>query len=180
MSDKQKKTAAQRITNLEETLVGTLRAFQAQSNEQELIKQALQLLVSKHEAVVKLLSSNQPITLAAIDAEMVQEKVEKMSKGTADLVTAGVLATTESVESNSFVVGRELMDDGTVVNPRIQFSVESTQPHLKAKILGAKVLDKILVEEGKAKLEVLEIYSINTPTPPSAPAAAPESAPAQA
>ena len=181
MSEK-KKSASERIKNLEETLLGALKALSAVNNEQETIKEAIRLLGNKLDSVVKLLNSSQPLTNENISSVMVQNKADKLAENTALMVQNGILVKSETVDNNSFVVGREVMDSGEVINPRIQFTVESTQEHLKVKILGAKVLDKILVEEGKAKLELLEIYSISeAPAPQAAPEAAPQAeAPAQA
>jgi hypothetical protein len=180
MSDEKKKTAAQRIQNLEDTLLGSLKALSAVNNEHETIKEALRLLANKLDSVVKLINSSQELSDANISTVMVQNKADQLAQNTASMVQNGVLTQSETIEANSFVVGREVEDNGNVINPRIQFTVGSAQENLRAKLLGAKVLDKILVEEGKAKLEVLEIYSINEPSAPqSAPQAAPE-APAQA
>jgi len=122
-----------------------------------------------------LLNSSQPLTDGNIGNQMVQNKANQLAQNTAQMVQTGVLIKSDTVDQNSFVVGREVEDNGNVTNPRIQFVVSSAQDHLKTKLLGAKVLDKILVEEGKAKLELLEIYSISqapTPSPDANPAAA--------
>lgn len=164
-----KKTAAQRLSNLEDTLKGTLQALGAVDNEQSVIKEALSLIGAKLDAVVELLREDKELSDANISNRMIEKKATKMAEGTETLVKQGILVANETVDENCFIVGRELMEDGSVVNPRIQFTVESTKPLLKAKILGAKVLDKISVEEGKASLEVLEIYSIHQPKAPAAP-----------
>jgi len=170
-----KKTAAQRLSNLEDTLVGTLKALGAVDNEQSMIKEALSLLGAKLDAMTKLLQANNPqLTDAAMSNLMIEGKANKMSADTQQAVSNGVLVSTDVVTENCFVVGREVEDNGNVINPRIQFTVESAKEQFRARILGAKVLDRILVEEGKAKLELLEIYSINQPKAPE------QSAPAQA
>ena len=167
-----KKTAAQRLSNLEETLVGTLKALGAVDNEQSVIKEALSLIGAKLDAMTKLLQSNNPqLTDTAMSNLMVEGKASKMNESTQQAVNSGVLVATDTVTENCFVVGREIEDDGNVVNPRIQFTVESAKEQFRARILGAKVLDRILVEEGKAKLELLEIYSIHQPKAPTAPQA---------
>lgn len=181
MAKEQKRSASERIRNLEETLVGTLKALGALDNEQQVIKEAIRLLGNKMDAMVKLIAAGQPLTETNIANVMVQNKADKMAENTQQMVTQGVLVKSDTVDANSFIVGREIEDNGNVINPRIQFTVESAQDHLKAKVLGAKVLDRILVEEGKAQLEVLEIYSINEPKAPEAspaPAAAAPDAPA--
>jgi len=170
-SKETKKTAGQRINNLEQTLVGTLKALGALDNEQQVIKEAIGLLGNKIDAVVKLLNASKELSNDNIASVMVDNKAAKLAENTNNLVKNGVLVQTDSVDNNSFVVGREVMDDGVVINPRIQFTVESSQDNLKTKLLGAKVLDKILVQEGKAQLEILEIYSINEPKAPQAPTA---------
>lgn len=166
-----KKTAAQRLSNLEDTLVGTLQALGAVDNEQTVIKEGLSLIGSKLDAVVTLLRSGKELSDANIANLMVEGRANKMAEGTQELVQKGVLTTGETVDENSFVIVREVMDDGSVINPRMQFTVESAKPHLRDKIMGAKILDKITIQEGKAKLEVLEIYSIQQPKAPEAPQA---------
>lgn len=161
-----KTTAAQRLSNLEDTLVGTLQALGAVDNEQSVIKDALALLGSKLDAMISLLRAGKELSDANISNLMIEDKTLKMTEGTQSLVKNGVLVANDTVDENCFVVGRELLDDGSVLNPRIQFTVESATPNLRAKILGAKVLDKIQVVEGKASMEVLEIYSIHQPKAP--------------
>jgi hypothetical protein len=168
MTQKTKKSATERLSNLESTLVGTLQALGELDNDRNASNEAIRQLSSKVDVIVTLLSSGKEVSNTNIGNLMVENKAAELAVGTAQMVNNGILVANETVEENSFVVGREVLEDGSVINPRIQFTVESTMPHLKAKLLGAKVLDKITVEEGKAALEVLEIYSINQPQAPQA------------
>lgn len=169
MSKDNKKSASERLDGLEETALGILKALTSLSQEQETIKEAIRLLSNKLDVVVQLQNAGKELSADNISVAMVQNKADQLERNTAQMVQNGLLVKSETVNDNSFVVGREVMDDGNIINPRIQFVVNSAQDSLKAKLLGAKVLDKILVEEGKAKLELLEIYSINEPQAPQAP-----------
>jgi hypothetical protein len=169
MSNETKKTAAERIQNLEETMLGSLKALNAVNSDNETIKEALRLLANKLDSVIKLLNEGKGLSDTNISTVMVQNKADQLASNTAAMVENGVLVKADTVENNSFIVGREVEDSGVVTNPRIQFTLESAKENLKANLLGAKVLDRILVQEGKAKLEILEIYSINQPVAPPAP-----------
>lgn len=167
-----KKTAAQRINQLEGTLVKTLQLVGQLEGELGMAKEALGLLGSKLDAVVELTNSGKALSPENISVIMIGHKAAKLAEGTQNLINNGILVVTNQVAEDSFIVGREVEEDGTVTNPRIQFTAEATQPHLKEKLLGKKVLDRIVVEEGKAQLELLEIYQITQPQ--QAPAAAPQ------
>ena len=177
MSKETKKTAGERIKNLEETLLGSLNALRALNEEQETIKEALRLLGNKIDSVVKLLNAGKELNDLNIASVMVQNKADKMAQDTASAVQQGILVKSDTVDKNSFVIAREVMDDGSVINPRLQFTVEGAQENLKTKVLGAKVADKIMLVEGKANIEVLEIYSITEPAAPQAASDAAETAP---
>lgn len=172
MSNEKKKTAGERLKNLEDALLGTIKAVNGQANEQEIIKEALRLLGNKLDSVVQLLNAGQPLSDSNIASQMMQNKANKLAEDVAAAVVNGVLTPSDTIDAKSFVVCREVLDDGRVVNPRLQFTMENAVADLQPKLLGAKVLDKIVTTEDKPRLEVAEIYTINEQKAPDAPPAA--------
>ncbi len=167
-----KRTASQKIDDLERGLMSLYQTMDNMARDMMTIREAIKLLGNKLDAVVKASSSGQEMTDEVLAKIMVQNNVEELAKKVTDLVAQGVLAAAEEVSPNSFVVGRELSEDGTIVNPRMQFVVSALQAgEVKAKFPGAKVGQILTLEEGKWRFEVLEIYDIQAPKAPEAQAA---------
>lgn len=160
------KTASQRIEDLEKGLMSMYQAFNTVAQDLSVAKEAIKLLGNKVSSIMTVAQSGDPLTEENVSKAMVANNVEELKEKVASLVTQGVLVTQEETAADSFVVGRELDDQGTVVNPRLQFALAALQPPVQSKIAGHKVGDVVTIEEGKLKFEVLEVYSIQTPKAP--------------
>lgn len=125
----------------------------------ELIKQAIKLLGNKVDAIQKaaLISDDQ------VAAGMIANNIKELKDKVDGFLKTGNLTSTESVTEKSFVVGKELNDDDSVANERIQFAVGALQPDLKEKLVGSKVGDKVKFSEGTLRLELCEVYDIVVP-----------------
>lgn len=163
MAAEQKKTASQRIDDLERGLMSLYQAADNMARDMGTIKEAIKLLGNKLDAVVKASERGESLNDTVIAKIMVENNVEELRSKVLDLVNKGVLASTEEVQLNSFVVGRELSEDGAVQNPRMQFVVAQLQENVRNKFPGSKVGQILDLEEGKWKFEVQEIYNIQTP-----------------
>lgn len=162
------RTASQRIDDMERGLMALYQTADNMARDVMTIKEAIKLLGNKLASVVKASENGEQVNDEVISRIMVENNVEELKEKVTDLVNQGILASAEEVTAQSFVVGRELGDDGAIVNPRMQFVVSATQEHVRPKFLGAKVGQVLDLEEGKWKFEVQEIYSIQTPQPPQA------------
>lgn len=161
-----KRTASQRLDDMERGLMALYQTADNMARDMGTIKEAIKLLGNKLDSVVKASNNGEKLTDEVIARIMVENNVEELKGKVTNLVAQGVLVTAEEVTANSFVVGRELAEDGTVQNPRMQFVVSALNPEVKGKFPGAKVGQQLELQEGKWKFEVQEIYSIATPQPP--------------
>lgn len=164
----EKRTATQRIEDLEQGFMSLYQTVDNMARDLMTIKEAIKLLGNKLDSVVK--ASTRGLTLSddVIASIMVENNVEELKTKVTNFVNQGMLVPTEEVTNNSFVVGRELSDDGTVQNPRMQFVVSALSEDVRSKFPGAKVGQILDLQEGKWKFEILEIYSIETPKTPEA------------
>ena len=175
-----KRTASQRIEDLERGVMSFYQTLDNMARDLQTIKDAIKLLGNKLDSVVKASANGEKITDEVISRIMIENNVEELKRKVTDLVTQGILAASDEVKANSFVVGRELSDDGKVQNPRMQFVVSALHPDVKDKFPGAKVGQTLNLQEGKWKFEVLESYDIVTPKQEAPEATqASESTPAQ-
>jgi hypothetical protein len=158
------KTAAARIKNLEDALLGLIKAFNGAVNEQEVIKEALRLLSNKLDSTISLIRAGQELNDQNISTVMTQNRANKLANDVQAAVQGGVVSPSAIIDANSFVVCRVLNDDGTVQNPRLQFTLASEQA-LAPALLGHKVLDKVTMEGKTGSLEVMEIYTVNQTAP---------------
>jgi hypothetical protein len=164
--DNQKKSATQRLSELETAFMSLYGAADNMARDLMVIKEAIKLLGNKVDAMVKCLNKGKGLSDENIAAEMVENNVQELKSRVDNMLGQGVLVATDTVVDNTFVVGRELGDDGKIVNPRIQFLLSAVKPELQDKLKGAKVGDKVDTGEGKMPLEVLEVYTIATPKAP--------------
>lgn len=163
MSTDKQKTATQRIEELEMATLSLHQTIDTMARDLMTIKEAIKLLGSKLDAVVGAASSGQEINDENISSRMIEANRQELADKTQNLVNQGVLAVSEIAAEDSFVVGQEVEADGKVINPRIQFAVQSLKPELKDKIVGSKAGDTVSLEEGKLNLLVTEVYSIQAP-----------------
>jgi exo-beta-1,3-glucanase (GH17 family) len=169
---KDKASASARIEALEQSSQrleqGLMALYQTADNmARDLItmKEALKLLGNKMDSVVQVISKGETLNDENISKAMVENNVADLKEKVAQLVSNGVLVASETVEANSFIVGEEVEDSGKVINPRIQSIVSAFEDSVKSKIVGAKVGQLVEVKEGKAKLNIQEVYAIQVPAP---------------
>lgn len=158
-----KLTASQRLDNLEQALMSLYQTADNMARDLLMVKEAIKLLGNKLDAVVKAANGNEGINDEVIAKLMVQNNVDELKNRVENMKTQGFLAAEETVTDNSFVVGREVDENGAVVNPRLQFTMTALPKETSEKIKGSKAGDIITLQEGKLKLEVLETYAIQVP-----------------
>lgn len=168
MSDK--RNATQRIEDLERALVSLYQTCDNMARDLTLIKDAIKLLGNKVDAIRQ--ASN--LTDDQVGAIMTENNVNELKDKVQNLVDQKILSVADAATETSFLVGREVNDEGSVVNPRLQFALSALQPELQEKLKGAKVGDSITLQEGKLKYEVLEVYTIKAPEAPQTEEAAVE------
>ena len=131
------------------------------SRENEILKDALQLVYEKLDGVVGLISAKKELTDKNINEQIVLQKERGLADKVKQSVDAGQLSETSVVSNNSFVVARELSKEtGEVENPRLQFLVSKIVEELQNKFLDKKVGDLVKGEDGKFDIEIMEIYDL--------------------
>jgi hypothetical protein len=168
MSEEQtdKRSASERIQDLEQGMVGNYQTMDTMTRDIMVIKEAIKLLGNKVDSIVKASERGQPLTDDVLSKIMIENNVEELRGKVTNLVSQGILAPQQTVDDNSFLVGREINDMGEVVNPRLQFALQALQEDMRAKIKGSRPGDIISLQEGKLKFEVMETYSVQPPKAP--------------
>ena len=186
-----KKTATERLELLENTQNNIIQAIQPVTNmAQDLmsLREAVKLLNNKLDAVVKSINTGTQLTDENLSQFMTENNARDLQDKVTKMVNDGLLAATDTVGKDSFVVISESNSDGKVVNPRMQFLVSALQnDEIRGKLEGAKTGTSFTVGDKGGQINVLEAYNIVIPqaTAPEAPAetvteTAAESAPAEA
>jgi hypothetical protein len=158
-----KKTAAQRIDDLEHALMSLYQTADNMARDVTTLKDAVKILGNKVDAIVKATNRGETLTDEVISKIMVENNSEELKQKVANLVNAGALVPAEEILETSFIVGQEIDDEGIVQNPRIQFVVSTLQENIRKKFPGAKAGQVLDLQEGKWKFVVSEIYSIVVP-----------------
>lgn len=171
------RNASQKIQDLENAMTQLYTVADTMSRDLGTIKQAIKLLGNKVDSIVKASAAGESITDDVISRIMIENNCEELKQKVSIMQAQGILAPQETVEADCFIVGSEVNDEGTVVNPRLQFALYALAPELQEKIKGSKVGDTLTLEEGKLKFKVLESWKIQQPKVEAAQAPAAEAAP---
>lgn len=166
------KTAVERLEILENTVQNIIQAIQPLGNmAQDLmsLREAVKLLNNKLDSVVKLTNAGTALTDENLNQTMTDNNAKELETKVTKMVGDGLLASTDTVGKESFVVINEQDSAGKVVNPRMQFLLSALQnEEIRGKLEGAKVGTNVLVGTTGGSLNVLEAYNIVTPMPATA------------
>jgi hypothetical protein len=72
----------------------------------------------------------------------------------------GVIDEADRVTPSSFIVAEEIGKDGNVINPRLQFFLETLPNEDQVKILDKVPGEVVNVTEGEESFRILEVYNI--------------------
>ena len=159
-----KPKASEKLKALENQLMATARRTGEMeliiynlSRENEILKDALQLLHDKQESVIALLREGQGLSDDNINNKVTDLKVAALKQKVDELVENGQIVAAQEIGDNSLVVSRELNQKGEVENPRLQFLTSRLVEELKTKFVGKKVGD--LIETPPNEMHALKIGS---------------------
>lgn len=130
------------------------------ARENEILKDALQLLHEKLDAVISLQNNGLPLNDTNINETVIKMKENSLKEKIDEALKAGSITTADVISDDSLVVSRELNKEGRVENPRLQFIVGRLVDELKSKFVGKKVGDLVQGEENKLDIEIMEIYDL--------------------
>jgi hypothetical protein len=134
-----------------------------------IIKDALKLLGNKVDSIMKASQQGLALNDENISKIMLDNNIEELKGKVANLVNQGILAPTDTVGANTFLVGSENEAGGKVVHPRVQFTFGSLEKDLQEALNGKKKGDIVTFKEDKLRFVVQEVYSIVPPKPAPAP-----------
>lgn len=162
------RSASQKIGDLENALMSLYQTADNMARDLMNVKEALKLLNNKLESVIKASAAGEAINDTVISRIMTENNVAELSEKVKVMVVQGIIAPSDQVADDSFLVGSELNDLGEVINPRLQFAVYAIRPEQREKLKGLRVGDTVVMTEGRPKYKVDEIYQIQQPKQPDA------------
>lgn len=128
------------------------------SRETEVLRDALQLIHEKQEVVIGLINDGKDLSLDNINEKAIELKALSLKDRVDQGLKEGKIIAVDEVTEKSLIISRELDQDGTVANPRLQFALEKLIPEIKEKFVGKKVGELVKTEDGKYDIEIMEIY----------------------
>ena len=165
MSEQKKVKASEKLSLLEKQSLTTARRVGEMelilynvSRENEILKDALQLVHEKLDAVVSLSNEGKTLTDENINGQVVLIKEQDLKNKVDQMIEQGAIIEVDKVSDQSFIVSRELSKDGVVVNPRLQFMMSRLVPELQGKFLGKSKGELYVGDEDKLDIEIAEIY----------------------
>lgn len=177
MSEEIKRSASERLEDLEKTVLSIINAMQPlDSMHKDLTqtKEALKLLNSKVNAISRSLLEGKLPSDEVISGFMSESAALELKGKVDQMLSSGILVPATTATMDSFVVINESDASGTIVNPRMQFLVSALQlDDIKSKLVGSIVGANIPVGNEGASINVLEIYTIVTTAAPEAAPVAP-------
>ena len=157
-------TAVQRIEGVEQALSLLDQQVGNLTTNLQMTINAVTLLSKKVEAMINLGNSGKALNSANIAAELVSINIQELKSKVDDLKERKMAVEATVVEENSFLVGRELdPETKEIASERIQFPLFGLKQEIKDKLIGKKVGDILLLDEGRNLLEITELYNIVIP-----------------
>lgn len=166
MSAADKRTASQRIEDLEKAVMSAFQVTNNMARENNIIKDALKLLATKIEAIMRASRAGEPLTDEVISRIMLEIHVEELQGKVKNLINQGILVPVDSAQDNTFIVGTEIEADGKVAFPRSQFTFGSLEKPLQDILRGKKIGETVLFREDRLRLVLKEVYNIVAPKAP--------------
>lgn len=163
-----KLNASERINALERLVLSQGQVmdnkFDVVADELDGIKVLLEKLSKRLNATVTA-GENGDLNNDSINKILLQEEIKDLEKRVDFLKENGVLKLSETgeIHDRTFIVGRELNQEGTVTTPRVQFSLPSLPADLKALLAGKKLGDVVTPEDRDVSFEIMEVYDITEP-----------------
>jgi len=179
-----KRTASQRIDDLERAVMSIFQVANNMSRENTLIKNALKLLDNKVECMQEASIDGEQLTNEVLTRRMKAKELQELKDKVTNLITQGFLVSADAIAEGTFVVGSETEPDaadgtaGKVIHERLQFTLASLEKPIQDKLIGAKAGSVVVFKEDALVFKVQEVYKIVNPTPPAAPAPEVAAAPA--
>lgn len=170
----EKLSPTQRLENVETGFMSLSTTVSQLINDLLIMKDALKLLNSKVNAIVKATNKGDALTDEVLSKIMMDNEADNLKQRVTDLIDKGLLVSQTVSDANSFYVGHEINDAGEVVNPRLQFGAVIFEKEVQDRLLGAKVGDQIVLADPKVKFVVEEVYGVQMPESPTQ-AVAPDS-----
>lgn len=174
-----KRTASQRIDDLERAVMSIFQVTNNMSRDNTLIKNALKLMDNKIGAIMKASVAGEPLTEEVISKYMKEQEVSELKDKVTNLITQGFLVAQDLIEDGTFIVGSEDEPDnadgtpGKVVHSRLQFTLQSLDPAIQEKLKGQKVGSTVVFKDDALVFKVREVYKVVNPTPAAPVAEAP-------
>jgi len=160
-----KQNAVQKINALEQKILELSKVVNTNSQvlaeEIDAVKRNIGSIVHRLNAAIKA-AEDGDLTSASVNAIIIQQNVEDLKTKVAYLENQGLLSRNDDAEitDKTFVVAREIDDEGNEVNPRVQFAVGTLSQEIKDLLLGKKIGDLIKPEESELTIEILGVYDI--------------------
>lgn len=160
-TNKKEMTAGQKLQALEAAVTTLDQALYNMSKQVAALREAMSLINDKLTSVVEGLSTGAQINDAVLDQLNQARKLNELKGKIQKLVDDGIAKKSDTSTENSVLVFREMNNDGTVANQRIQAAVVSLDKTVQEKLVGKIVGDKIVLQDDAASyLEIEEIYEI--------------------
>ena len=156
-----KLTALERLSSLENMILSQHQKIEILADEIDKLRGTVGALAKRLNATIKA-GEDGSLSNDSVNKLIINENLKELEGKVKFLVEQNVLEKDDSavVSNKTFVVGREVDKEGTVINPRVQFAVGSLDANFQTQVIGFKVGDVIPYQESDVSLEVVEIYKI--------------------
>src|ERR1700677_328522 len=131
MANNDKRTASQRIDDLERAVMSIFNVSNNMARDNTLIKNAIKLLDSKVVCMMEALVAGEQPTTENISKRMRAKELEELKGKVQNLIDQGYLVKSDDVQEGAFIIGSETEPDaadgtpGKVVHERLQFTLSS-------------------------------------------------------
>ena len=153
-----KQTATQKIKALEDKLASFENNFMILADEIDQLKTVITGLGRRLNAAIEV---SEDISNDKVNGVIVDQNVKDLEEKVSFLEKEGVIKKSESnvVSQGDFIVGKEVKD-GKVINPRVQFAVDTIGAEIHEKLVGLEIGQELILKDGDPSFIVTEIFDI--------------------
>lgn len=154
--------AAQRIENLEKTVDAIRKMIQVIGEELEKMQKNQLVIAKRLESTLKVASEGD-LNEKNVNDYQIAQQVKELKEKVDLLVSQGVLLEVpEITKGTDFVIGQEVNEEGEVISPRTQATIQTLPQEVQDKLMGKKAGDLVSFDQGKLSFLVKEVYSIQS------------------
>lgn len=161
MADKPK-TILERVQNLESNVQSIAQAFNQVDEQRQTLGEVIEVLQTALTELGDDFAGKVQKRIEERREEQRKARDARAAEAVSKMVADGTLTVVDAVAQDSFLVGRILAADGSVVSAQAQGVLGTFPPTMREQLVG-KTVGEFVTDADGSKFELLELYKFDSP-----------------